>query len=244
MLKWIPRALAIVLLLIICVSVAGRIKTNRQLKAQYTERETYSGLQGQYQKQVPMEEMDFSAFNSLFPMALEGQEAVKISLPADLTYYRRVEGGKEAVMTLKKGTKVLAVHPDFKEILGYGISGFPTYEKGWRYAKAFLTEAGGETDRYYVKTKDLERAAAVFLDSSRYYQQRQRESGDSRPDFIFRMTRGIDTVLYENGLYFSPDLARPVWTFRQTCLAIAAAVLLIGSFLVKQGKKQPLHLSK
>ena len=165
-----------------------------------------------YARKVPLSEMDFEVYAEYFPTAttlIQYNYNRKISLPCDVEYYCAKEDSAPAV-TLKEGTEVYIMSDD--EIIpdGYGMICWPDYEDGWRYGQPFLTEDFSDssvpegTSLYYVREEQLEKVAEAFYKSN----QTHFEKKISADDYVKKITRYIDQILYDNGAYVSNSLLK------------------------------------
>lgn len=191
----------------------------------------------QYWNQVPMEQMDLSDF-AFLGEGLTGFSPKKVSfnwrLPADLTYYRDVEGEKVPALTLKKGTMVS--WPMDTYFGGYGFYTFPTYEAGWRYAVPFTSEevvSGWEKglyvlpqteyDYYYVRLEDLKPVVAAA-----YKAQGERGTPRSVRSTILLFDEG----LVRHNTFISADLRASISPAQYLPNFIAAALCLLAALLL------------
>lgn len=224
-------ALAVVLLAVLCTQTAARLWENHVLRAEFVG----NGRGEAYERGVPVTEMDFDSFSPYLVWAVTAAYTAMpdISLEWDLHYYAAPDPAAEPMFTIPAGTGILwwegaAPHA------GYGLYGYPIYEAGWRYVQPFVS-AGGDTGEAapcaFIRTGDLERVAREILSEAPGLQQVMRAAGLSEKDAASRMVRTVDQLFYANGVFLSPDLYEPVWTWDSTLLAAGAAVLL-GVWLV------------
>ena len=233
----VPLALAGV-----AVQVGSRIQADRNFREIYHMSQEFQpdARWPDYQLGLPLEEMDFSQYGELFTGAvpLIGYET-EITLGSDLTYYQERAGEKVPAFTLPAGTQVEAGSflylPCGPEELGCGFRTFPSYEKGWRWAKPFVEageEAASDQTWYYVKTRELEQAALGLWESHSMV----RSGFSSKQEFAWAFVRRTDGVFYANGVVHSPDLHRPVWTWPCTLLAVAAIGDLAALALLRRSR--------
>jgi hypothetical protein len=146
-------------------------------------------------------------------------------------------------LELPQGTTILWIPTkelnDFSP--GYGCRSYPTYEKGWRYAKPF-TLSGKETEylllpHYFVRTSDLESVAKTAIESTKPMMDALKNNGISVQDGVFSYTRFIDTIFYDKGVFCSPDLIHPVWQPLDTIMMSLAATLLLLYFYAQESRK-------
>lgn len=201
-----------------------------------------------YREKVPLPEMDLSQYDFVFSHAIGGVGLTKttFTLTHSLPYYQEIDGKKVEVTSIPAGTTVDA--GDYQSVcdaLGYGFNGYPTYERGWRWVRAFPPE--GEEFRedapwYYCKTADLEKAAKDLLRESGHMQHSlqllKERDGMSEKEFLHHFVCRVDSFLYMRGVYLSPDYLSPLWTWGHTVLsAVSAALLLSGVLIFRKTKK-------
>ena len=166
----------------------------------------------QYRTCSSMEEMDLEAFGSYlsWPRTAVGNPDHTILLPCDVNYYTMEGGSRVTAFTQKKGTVITI--PGSGLLPGEGYLSYPTFEKGWRYTKAF-TENGKDPDDhyYYVKLSELEE---VFKGIRTNYASITEASGAAGKDLNYNAVRLIDRIFYHEGIYCSHDLTKyPVTEF-------------------------------
>ena len=199
----------------------------------------------QYLRNVSMEEMDFPAYAVRLSYAIavdETNSAQTLTLPFDLTYYRQSGGQKIPAYTLKKGTEIVLTLGENSAVFGYGLTSFPTYEKGWRYTVPF-TVAGKEDsipikgsldvlsqdeyDYYYVRLRDLYRIAAAHFRTYPEYHDRVYE-------LSVRTVLWADWRLFTQMMYDSPDLSLPLFDTADFCLLGGAVLSLTIAILLSK----------
>ncbi len=188
----------------------------------------------QYRESVPMERMDMRLAGQYIQL---GSDLIhygfdpNLTLPFTLDYFASNEAGAQPVYTLPAGTKVRYSRVAGSPLdLGYGICGFPTYDRGWRYALPFLKENQTTADEplyYFVRTADLERIAERFfaLDSDLF---KSRPLMTTRAAYAHWAVRSIDEDFYRTGTFLSPDLGDRILDEGDLALAVAGLVLLGG----------------
>ena len=200
-----------------------------------------------YREKVPLSEMDLTQYDFVFTHAIAGVGLTKttFTLTHSLPYYQEINGKKVEVTSIPAGTTVDA--GDYQSVydaLGYGFNGYPTYERGWRWVRAFPLE--GEEFRedapwYYCKTADLEKAAKDLLQESGHMQHSlqlvQERDGMSEKEFLHIFVCRVDSFFYMRGVYLSPDYLFPLWTWGRTALAAASAALLLSGILISRKTK-------
>lgn len=195
-----------------------------------------------YRQGLPLSEIDFERYERAFFSGATAPIGYSTVFTADapIRYYREVTDAALAY-EIPAGT-ALDWEPGGFACLGYGFVSLPSYERGWRWARPFLPAGSDRVPEdfpwYYVRTSDLEAAARAMFDSSRFVQASARNAGLSRTEAVFQIVRQADQVFYENGVYLSPDLLRPVWTWDCTLMTGASALLFILLLLLRRGRRR------
>lgn len=196
-----------------------------------------------YREELPLSEIDFERYErAFFPGAVApiGYPTV-FTADAPIRYYRDLIGAESPAYEIPAG-RALDWEPGGFPSLGYGFVSLPAYERGWRWAQPFLPPGFDRVPEdfpwYYVRTSDLEAAARAMFDSSRFVQASARNARLSRAEAVFRIVRQADRVLYENGVYLSPDLLRPVWTWECTVMLSVSALLFILLLLLRRRRRR------
>ena len=201
--------------------LSGCQDANSQLQEKFKDRDNGKGQP--YSQQVPLSEMDFSAYmyGSTFPRIVADDAALilarEVALPCDVEYYCSKEDTKPALV-IKKGTPVF-IYPENSlfSTYGYGLMCWPDYEPGWRYGIPLMEEdfSRGDIafsnwenlDLYYVKTEQLEKTAQAYTDLEKnkayFSAMYQRQLCD--PAKI--MVQTVDRELYRSGAFCSPELS-------------------------------------
>lgn len=231
--------LALIPLLILFCRVGGRIYGNQQK----TDSFSYNGKMEQYQRGIPMGEMDLLEYRSYLdiPTTLVARKVSNvIALPVTIQYFTEQDGKKIPAFELSRGTAILWIpSEEFNDLyIGYGFRGYPTYDKGWRYARPFML-AGRQADvrqppYYFVRTKELEAVAKAAFRSDGYLMKSVHSQGKSVEEAVFLYTRFIDNIFYEKGVFYSPDLVRQVWRCGDTVLLCLSAGFLFVSWLLRR----------
>ena len=239
-----------VLAVLLAVSVLSTtLRNNSLLTSQWTPAGHF--VQNEhltdYREKVPLSEMDLTQYDFVFSHAIAGVGLTKttFTLTHDLPYYQEIDGNKREVYTIPAGTTVDAGdYQGVYDALGYGFNGYPTYERGWRWVRAFPLD--GEDFRedapwYSCKTADLERAAKDLLRESGYMQHSlqllKERDGMSEKEFLHLFVCRVDSFFYMRGVYLSPDYLFPLWTWGHTALAAVSAILLLSGVLVLRKPK-------
>lgn len=215
---------------------------NNQLHTQFSETENISP----YQQEVPIEEIDLTVYNDYFPQVfalIDLNLTSNLETPVTLRYYTEIPTkDTAAAFEIAKGTTIIAI-PEWStgsqlHDLGYGYTSYPTYERGWRYVRPFLT-AGGEVNveskqYYYVKLGSLESVLGKVIAENKSLQSAGHIKWRSILTGKHTTARYIDNTLYQHGVYLSPDLSRHVIDFWSILLLIAIGILLAIVLLHKR----------
>ncbi|MBP3704217.1 MAG: hypothetical protein J6I98_01670, partial [Clostridia bacterium] len=130
-----------------------------------------------------------------------------------IVYYQKVNGVYLPAHEIAAGTQLIWSD---SSILGYGSMTFPTYQAEWRWSRPFrnVNEKTNEADAdwYYIKTKDLQDIALAVLNSSDSLKDSARGMKMSIAQYANAVIHTMDNLLYQNGVYISPNLYQPIWT--------------------------------
>ena len=168
-------------------------------------------------------------------------DLLQISAPCTISYFAKPGG--DVLFQIQAGTDIwvdldnplLAVPP-------IGLSSFPTYLPGWRYAAPFPTEDGAEQESCaYVPLDALLRVAEAAFVQSGYDLSRDpgpmRNAG-AREVAVVRILMP-DWQMYSSGYYVSPDIYHEPWDGWTVGLLAAGGVLLAADgALVLRGRKR------
>lgn len=239
MISLFAAVLALILLLTLSYRVGGQIYRNQQKMDNFS----YNSKVEQYQRRIPMGKMDLLKYNSYFEIpqtAVSIKVSNVIDLPKKIQYFTEQDGKKSLALEIAKGTSVLWIpSEEFNDIyIGYGFRNYPTYDKGWRYARPFMLSSQ-QTDveqlpYYFVRTKDLEAVAKTAFNSTEYLMKSMQNQGRSIEDAIFLYTRFIDNIFYDRGVFCSPDLLQQVWYSIDTVLLCLSVGLLFITWLLRR----------
>ncbi len=235
----VAAVLALIPLLILSCRVGGRIYLNQQK----TDSFSYNGKMEQYQRRIPMDKMELLEYGSYFdiPMAAVSIKVSNvIDLPEEIQYFTEQDGKKVPAFELSKGTSIIWI--PYEEVndlyIGYGLRGYPTYDKGWRYARPFMLPDRQADARqlsyYFVRTKELEAVAKAAFRSDEYLRKSVLSQRKTIEDAVFLYTRFIDNIFYDKGVFCSPDLLQQVWRYTDTVLLCLTAGFLFVSWLLRR----------
>lgn len=163
----------------------------------------------EYSSNTSMDQIDMEVLQNYFAginiVAVKNNYLKEFDLPNDIIYYSFSNGKKTEAYRIKKGTRVNVDMLD-KMWFGTGFYSFPTYKKGWRYVHPF-TIVGEEavTEYYYVKLKDLEKAASVLFEEDHSRKLEIDNLGWTKKEAVHDFVRVIDKSFYAGGVYCSLD---------------------------------------
>lgn len=160
----------------------------------------------------------------------------KITSPISVSYYKSIHD-RTPVYTINKGDII-----DFKyaEFAPYntsyrGLKSLPTTKQGWRLVKPFKIK-GKRTnnDLLFVKLSDLKVLCATWLDKNpKAITPTSRDIKwilFPKKEYVNVIVLYLDRLLYEKGVYISPDLCRPIFSVL-TCLSFAISFVIIILYL-------------
>ncbi|MBQ9939497.1 MAG: hypothetical protein IJO96_08205, partial [Oscillospiraceae bacterium] len=157
-----------------------------------------------------------------------------IVTPVTINYYADINDTTPAY-TIEKGTTVhceSAYHKD--DVTYHGIQSIPTNKRGWRIAKPFIVTGEKRNNTFlYVKTSDLEAVADAWA----------KENIDilsEHPLGMKSVTKSnlllcIDHLLYDSGVYLSPNLLTPVFS-PAVIVSLSSSVILLAAYLALRCK--------
>ena len=194
--------------------VGGAAWKNSQLEAGFTP----SGKYTNYQERVPMEEMDLAQYDFLWVRMVTAQYTpMDFTLQRDLAYYDRPGG--EAAYTIPAGTQLW--WDSFRDC----VATYPTYDKGWRWARPMAPEGEDPPEEhYYVPLASLQSAWKDLYATNEIVEQRCREAGLSPEEAARQILLQTDEEFYRRGVCVSPDLRAPLWGWDCTLLAGGCAL--------------------
>lgn len=195
----------------------------------------------QYLDGTPIEEIDFELLHQRFHNASVDAGWYNQVIPEkNIYYYTKPSRNSEVIFTLYAGRKYYIYAP--------GIcprsESWPTYTKGWRYAKPFLTEeeynflveSKGQSGTIlnseygYIMLSDIiELGFKTMYDSPllNTYTSMWSRVGWYFEDRLLPGLYGFDWLFWENGVYISPDLYLSYWRLTEKILGLL--ILLSGS---------------
>ncbi len=246
--KWF-RILMSVLVVACVVGLGFHIYNVKQYNEELTQNFQYTKYTHRYdgyKNQVPMEEMDFSELGKSIPRIVAADLSnypVKFTVKKDIYYYTEPDKKSEIVHVIHKGD-VLVLDCDKHDIpeFSHRIETWPTYEARWRYGIPLcavsddgrcITSFGlNWEDVYgYITTEDMLYILACF---KRAYFDLMREIGNEVTIELRKTTAIIymkDTLLYDRGMYLSPDLYKSYWDKNTITLLIGAVIFTTAGVL-------------
>ena len=202
---WIPAACAAILAAAAVILIITNRSGGTFSKKDFVQADNTAARQ--YLEHSSMDEMDMKVFDPYFIHAMTGEETPykeTMILPADVVYYREEAGRKTEAFVLEKGTEVILDPYGLR--YGGGFYTFPTFEKGWRYGMPFTVQGQEETkEYYYVKLSELETIAKAWIEYDECVRAEIKKSGLSTKKGAAAIVRGVDRLLYANGIYCSKD---------------------------------------
>ena len=175
-----------------------------------------------------------------------------VTLDVPIRYYAH-PGDTQPAFILETGEKVLVssrgMDWEFSLQVGYGIITLPTQDPQWRYALPLRyadPQRPLNEEMYFVRLDDIrefwkesqkaypdiEQYALGYLEHENRFELTYKKSQFSDP-LLF-----ADWQLYQDKLYLSPNLLRPLWDHWNTGLACSGVVLLGAGLLSKAALKR------
>lgn len=193
--------LAIVLLVIFTVRLIIVMGSHRQLKDDFSA----NAVRSAYLKNEAIEQIDFQQVDQLiddFSAPISYELSTTLSAPRDIYYYETTEDDAKPALTINKGDSIQIIENSSTTALtrGYGISTYPTYGKGWRYARPFATEGSASSQMLYVKLDNIEAVIADYYDDNKAL-----SASRTKQDVVRRLSLDVDEQYYNAGIYLSPD---------------------------------------
>lgn len=167
-----------------------------------------------------------------------------VTLRHSVKYYTRVDGEYVFDFEIPAGTEVYAISPWNPLEVGYGFVSTPTIDKGWRYAKAFMTveeyESGTYTRAYrYVKLDDLKPIAKEAYNTNPFYRLYADSLNYSELWFKHAgMLLYVDNAEYLSGNCYLPDLHHDTGDTLALVLLIFGFILLVGSLIAFTARRR------
>lgn len=214
----------VVLLIIMICMLAFRLSYVLYQNHNLWERFSANADESSYQRRIPMEEMDLSEYEHVFsktiaPIRFELTHNIKT--PVTLRYYNEIPANNSAyALEISEGTTITAISLDTQGLgiheVGYGYTSYPTYTKGWRYVKPFMTEEAvrnSEQERfYYIRIESLEAVLGETISANQPLIAATRRQSWLDQKVSHTMARYIDHALHDKGIYLSSDLTYGLWS--------------------------------
>jgi len=239
--------LAVVILLVLIMSRTGAaLVHNYRLKSEFTA----STPPTPYQLGVPMDEMDLTAYSSYLPHVFAVPDypwTSRVVTPVTIRYYSEIpDRGTAPALEIKKGTRIVALPEDSKgsplHEAGYGYTGYPAYEKGWRYVRPFHLADGehlpSSDQYYYVRIEDLKAVIGEVIKVNPILLKEARWKGWNVQIAKHNIATYLDQHLYRNGAYLSPDLFHHVFDRWNVCMTATAGVLVLLMLIGRRAWRQ------
>jgi len=235
---WFCLFAIMILLVLILYRTGAALVHNDRLKSRFQAANPPSP----YQLGIPMDEMDLTVYSSYWPNASAlplYYWTRQVEAPVTIRYYSGIpDRGAVPALEIKKGTKIIAI-PEKGPLneIGYGYISYPTYQKGWRYARPFHPAEGelpSSSGRYYyVRIEDLKAVIREVAKPNQPYRVQAQQMRWRFQSFEHRMATSPDQILYRNGAHLSPDLFRDVFDRWNAWLSAAAGVMAL---LMRMGR--------
>lgn len=210
---------------------------NEALTENFDPNKNYTG----YLDNVPIEEIDFELLHQRFHYAsvADVNWYNEVIPEKNIYYYAGPDENSEIVFTLYAGEKYYLGVPGMCP----RTESWPTYTRGWRYAKPLFTEAeyqiltesegapeSLEDSEYgYIRLSDLRTLVFTSVYASpylKYYTTLWERMSWHFADFQLPGLYGFDWILWNQGVHISPDLYLPYWRLTEKILGVF--VLLSG----------------
>lgn len=237
---WILVMLVIIVLSVLAYRLSYVLYYNHSLLERFSLKIDDSA----YQREVPMEEMDLTEYDRIFPntIALISYDFIhNIKTPVTLRYYSAIPANDaDYALEIAEGTTITAIPLKEQSLgiheVGYGYTSYPTYTKGWRYVRPFKTE-GAETalaqnQYYYIRIESLEAVLEKAISANRPLTAMTKSQYGLKQKATHHMARYIDQALYDRGIYLSLDLPYRLWNRGNIVLLVLTVIL--ASLLVFQ----------
>ena len=185
-----------------------------------------------YQDNVPIENIDFNKIINKY-LFIDGMFSYPdFILDKDIYYYEKPDSHSPVKYKLTKGERYY-ISGSMYAGLNLRTYSWPTYKKNWRYALPLLSKT--DYENLLTFEDDMQSYAYITLDDLVYILQSYFQqygylytNADSEKDFSTAGLYVIDNVLYENGIYISPDLYHYYWNWQY----IVCVFVLIISVLI------------
>lgn len=236
--------LSVVLLLISIISVIFNVYSNIILKKSFKSREdSYP-----YEQAAKNLHIDLNKISMMFPKAsapIGYDYKEEIISPISISYYKSKDDSTP-IYTIEKGDIIHFKTTGFtsSEITYRGVESLPTNIQGWRLVKPFEVEGKKANDNLlYVKLSDLKKVSKTWLDENpkvmTSMSSHMQGLFPTKQEYVNLIIFRIDRILYEEGVYLSPDLYKPilsVLTYVTFTLAfvISMLYLFVDKFYVKK----------
>lgn len=195
-----------------------------------------------YQQGIPVDEMDLSVYSAYLPKAYALPYypwTSRLATPVTIRYYDEIPGhGTAPALEIRKGTAIVALPEDGPPFhkAGYGLNSYPSHVKGWRYVRPFQPVNGAHSPAfeqyYYVRIEDLNAVMGEVIKANQPLRVEAKRQVLSLQSFRHRSVTRMDTFLYRNGVYLSPDLLlHPFDRWNVIMTAAAGAMVLLKAMV-------------
>lgn len=187
-------------------------------------------------------DIDLNEISAMFPhaeVAIDYNFIEEITSPVSISYYKNIDD-KTPVYVIDKGD---IIHFKMTGKTSYGLTyqgveTLPTNMRGWRLGKPFDAKGKETNDKLlYVKLSDLQAVSKTWLDENPKVMtaipSQIQGLFPTKQEYVNLLTLYIDRVLYEENVYLSSDLYKPILSL-STCIAfVISFVILALYFIVK-----------
>ena len=235
---------AIICAILLMLRLSYTILYNRSLTKDFVPDDWIT----EYQDHSSMDEMDIEKIvDSYFSVSpLNAPLDQSVVLDRDIYYYSEPDGDSQILCKLNAGERYF-IYGDFLTLQPRTLS-LPTYDQGWRYALPLITEeqyrkldylsglpvwVRGEgpyiSEQYgYIRTEDMIYLIRNFQRQSAGYSWMDEIRWLFDDRYALGHLYGADQLLWEEGVYLSPDLPISFWRLPEILL-----LLLIVSGIAK-----------
>lgn len=251
--KKLSSITVIILLLIVVVNVVITLVHNHNMShvtkvfsSQPVKKFVRNPKAYDYESAITTSNINVDEVLALFPSAVALPKSSydftnEIVAPVTIHYYNAI-GDLTPVFVINKGERIHVKNGSSLSlpVYGYGFDSLPTNVAGWRIAYPFISDSPNE-QLFYVRLNELASVARSWIKVNNilyknYVQQGEEIIWLTEKKKIQIITMQADRVLYETGVYLSPDLYRPV-------IPISSVIMLALVFIII-GVRIYLHVAK
>jgi len=208
--------ITIILVLILAVQTVMAIVHNHNLRKNYK----HNPYAYKYKEAIINGDLDLKKIRYIFPQAMPAINfniTKVISTPVTIRYYNAI-GDLSPAYVIDKGERIRVKKENSSPYneAGYGLLSLTTHIAGWRIAypfntdNGFITDAGTSEKLLYVRLDDLYKVARSWVRMDKTLTSFIQKELMTRNGYARRTVLFADRLLYERGVYLSPDLFVPV----------------------------------